>query len=742
MKNYSIKNKVRFSFGVLAAFVIINAVLSVVFITSISGRIDDLYNHPFTVSSSLRDIENNTYKHYTAAYLYRILETDETAVYQTALNDIEEQHQVIMDDIQILKNNYLGDQEDITNVENAYMTVYNQTKQVLENIYQNEYGDANDTLIVINEESIPSFIENLVVMKDYASNKAIEFQEQANTIRNSYILIISFTSILMVVVAIVLFTLMIRDIFPAMQKLTNTIESYKKGEDINTLDLERGDEIGFIGQIFKEMLDSIKTQSEIDSLNLKLSNLQARENLRITLMSIGEAVISTDLKGDITNINQVALDLIDVSINEIINKNINECMNIIDKETREKIHNPISEVLKTQNNITIEKDLVLISNNGTEYEISYSTSLIQDEDGNNYGTVSVFRDVTDSKKAQREIEYISYHDNLTGLYNRNYLEKKFFELEGGKDKGIAVLMGDVNGLKITNDAFGHNFGDLLLKDISRILIESTPKDRSTIVRWGGDEFVIIIQDTYIQEIEEIIKKINVKANEWKSKSPVKPSISFGYSIKESANENMYRALIRAEDMMYENKLLRKDSLRSAIVQSLQTSLFEKSYETEEHATRVAKYSEQIAKALNLPGNEVNAVVLLSRLHDVGKIAIDDEVLSKPGKLSQKEWKEIRKHPETGYRIASSLNELTHIADGILCHHEFYDGNGYPRGIKGEEIPLHSRIVSIADAFDVMTSDRSYSKAMSTEKAIKELIRNKGTQFDPFLVDIFIKIIKK
>ncbi|MBU1019826.1 MAG: HD domain-containing protein, partial [Firmicutes bacterium] len=281
----------------------------------------------------------------------------------------------------------------------------------------------------------------------------------------------------------------------------------------------------------------------------------------------------------------------------------------------------------------------------------------------------------------------------------------------------------------------------LLKEIANILRNSVPKD-ATIFRWGGDEFVVLLENIEHRELDRICGVIAKNTLEFESSTPVKPSISIGHAIKETAEESLYRTLIRAEDMMYENKLLEKSSWRSVIVSSLESSLYEKSYETEEHALRVADYSKLIAEALNLHQNEITSVIVLSKLHDIGKIAIDDSILLKPGKLDKFEWAMIKKHPETGYRIASSLNELAHIADGILSHHEHYDGKGYPRGLKGEDIPLHARIVSIADAFDVMTSERAYKQTLSIEEAISELISCRGTQFDPNLVDIFIDIIRK
>jgi len=739
MKDLSIKNKVRISYAILTTFVVLNAVLSIFFVTSISNSIDDLYNHPFTVTSAIRNVEISTYEQLSLVNDLVISEPTQT---QQILLQLESKDQTSHDGIDVLYDKYLGDMNDVVNIEEEYLIFYNEVKSVYQDYLDSDLISAKQSLETLNDDSIDSLMLKLSGLKAFADNKAVEFSEEADSIRDSYIITITITSIGMVLAAIGLFMMMIKDIFPAILKLTDTINSFKKGEDKNTLDLDRKDEIGFIGHSLNEMIDNIKTQNEIDSLNLKLSSLRDRENLRITLMSIGDGVITTDLEGVITNVNPVALKLLGSEQENVIGSQITDVMNIVNKNSRRKISNPITRAIRRNTKVTMENNSLLLSNDGKEYDISDSASPITDEKGKTYGAVLVFRDITEEVEIQQEVEYLSFHDRLTGIYNRNYLEKKFLELENSNVKDVAVIMGDVNGLKITNDAFGHKFGDLLLQDISAILMESSPKDDTTIVRWGGDEFVLIIENTNEKRAEQISRKIIEVCDAFESSSPVKPSISIGYAVKINNDQNLYRTLIRAEDMMYENKLLQKDSLRSAIVSSLQTSLFEKSYETEEHANRVSEYSEIIANELGLLANEINSVVLLSRLHDIGKISIDDDVLLKPGKLDADEWKAIKKHPETGYRIASSLNELTHIAEGILSHHEYYDGNGYPRGLQGEDIPLQARIVAVADAYDVMTSDRAYKKAMKKEKAIEELLRCRGTQFDPNIIDIFVEQLKK
>jgi len=171
-----------------------------------------------------------------------------------------------------------------------------------------------------------------------------------------------------------------------------------------------------------------------------------------------------------------------------------------------------------------------------------------------------------------------------------------------------------------------------------------------------------------------------------------------------------------------------------------TTVYEKSQETEQHAERLAELSTRVGRMLNLMEKDLGELQLLGMLHDIGKIGIDDKILNKPGKLTEEEWVIMKRHPEIGYRIARASHKLARIADYILTHHERWDGTGYPKGLKGNDIPLLSRILAVADAYDAMTEDRVYRKAMSKEQALEEIRQNAGTQFDPLISNIFIETI--
>jgi diguanylate cyclase (GGDEF)-like protein/PAS domain S-box-containing protein len=355
------------------------------------------------------------------------------------------------------------------------------------------------------------------------------------------------------------------------------------------------------------------------------------------------------------------------------------------------------------------------------------------------GLIGISRDITERKTKEDEILYLSYNDVLTGVYNRRFFEEEFKRIDTEKYYPLSIIMGDVNGLKIVNDAFGHLEGDKLLKSVAKD-IKDVCAEIGVVARWGGDEFVVLLPNTTNETCGEICKDILFKKEN--NTENIKTSISLGYSTKLNSEENITKILKEAEDMMYKHKLTESDSYRYFIIQSITKTLYEKDHETEEHANRLKDYCNQIGKLVGLSELELNELEVFAALHDIGKIAINENILKKTEKLTEEEWCKLKKHSEIGYRIVKSVPELINIADFILAHHERWDGNGYPKGLMGKNIPLLSRILAVVDAYDAMTNDRSYRKALSKDESIKELLINAGKQFDPYIVEVFIEKVLK
>ena len=373
--------------------------------------------------------------------------------------------------------------------------------------------------------------------------------------------------------------------------------------------------------------------------------------------------------------------------------------------------------------------------------VNMTLSQVQMQNDDEIAYLCVIEDITDRKKREDEIRYLSNCDVLTGLYNRRFFEQEKINIDKEENYPIASIVGDINGLKLINDSFGHAAGDEIIQTVAAILKDNC-REHYVLARIGGDEFSILIPGCSGEETENYIKRINLACQEYQDKYSDKlyhASVSLGFALKTTSEEKLDDIMKDAEDSMYRNKLLQSKSLHSAILSSLKSTLFIKSQETEEHAIRLVNLSHRLGLRLRLTDKQLDELELLSTLHDIGKIGISDTILNKPAPLSEEEWQIMKKHPEIGYRIALSIPDLVPIADYILCHHERWDGTGYPQGLQGENIPLPSRIIAIADAYDAMTSDRPYKRALSKKAALDELRRNAGKQFDPTLVDLFLSV---
>jgi diguanylate cyclase (GGDEF)-like protein len=354
--------------------------------------------------------------------------------------------------------------------------------------------------------------------------------------------------------------------------------------------------------------------------------------------------------------------------------------------------------------------------------------------------IGVGRNITERKKREEEIIYLNHHDLLTGLYNRAYLQKEILRLDNEEHLPLSVIIGDINGLKLINDSFGHAEGDRLIVEISNIL-KHCCGHLGIIARTGGDEFTILLPRADSAATQKIIEKIKkdceAKAQEIDTDIHF-TNISLGYATKSRPEESLEKTIQIAEDFMYKQKLFEYKSLHSSILSSIKRTMAEKSHETEEHAERLRQLSRKLGQALSLTEEELVALELLSTLHDIGKISIDSNILEKKDRLTEEDWREIKKHPEVGYRITQASPDLIHISEYILSHHEHWDGSGYPQGLEEEDIPLLSRILAIVDAFDAMSQDRAYRKALTKKQAIKELLNCAGTQFDPEIVRVFVE----
>ncbi|QAT42953.1 HD domain-containing phosphohydrolase [Aminipila luticellarii] len=528
-------------------------------------------------------------------------------------------------------------------------------------------------------------------------------------------------------------------------RICREIENFSNHNKIISLPPEylfREDEIGILSNGLTFMLKKITDNFyEIEQKNRELSEAKEkisreRSLFKTTLQSLGDGVISTDKYGRISLMNRAAEELTGWSVEEARGEIFQKVFPLVHELSGKECDCPAAQVLRLGRAVELEEYTLLIQKTGHRLAIEDSAAPVKDEHGNLIGAVIVFRDFTEKKQKQEQILYLSYHDQLTGLYNRRFFEEELQRLDKDSNIPFSIAMIDVNGLKLTNDAFGHTMGDKLLKRVARVLKEGC-RGEDVVARIGGDEFIILLPHTEQEETEERVKQI-YKTIEQEKLGDIIISVSIGCAVKSNADMSLDEVIIKAEEQMYMKKITESQSMRHKTIQAIVNTLNEKNERERIHSEKVSEISKEIGQKMNLDGETVKELETAGLMHDIGKIIISEEILNKPGKLTESEYQEMKRHPECGYQILRSVNAYSSLAENVLYHHERWDGNGYPRGLKGEEIPLLSRIIAIADSFEAMTAKRPYKEAMTVEASVHELIKNSGTQFDPQIVQVFVE----
>ena len=323
-------------------------------------------------------------------------------------------------------------------------------------------------------------------------------------------------------------------------------------------------------------------------------------------------------------------------------------------------------------------------------------------------------------------------DLLTG-----FQDWESFQLFAGSNPNAfpcptAVAICDINSLSVINSTMGNQAGNQAIKMLADTMRQCFPK-----------------QTYYVRGLEANLIALCSHSNEAamqthmaRVKESFSGKIQYAVSVTTESNPDIQQAILMATKAMRAKKLLDRESIHSEMLTSLIRALQECDSDTEHHVRRTQLMGAELGKRIELTDIQQSKLSLLCLLHDIGKIGIPLEILNKPGKLSDEEWKILQSHTEKGYEIASSNNELRGIADEIRHHHERWDGKGYPDGLSRESIPLLSRVIAVVDAYDAMTNNRSYRHAISASKAMAELRRCAGSQFDPFIVSEFLQMLKE
>jgi len=449
-----------------------------------------------------------------------------------------------------------------------------------------------------------------------------------------------------------------------------------------------------------------------------------------------DAIVFFDRQEKINNVNNQFINLFGYSLKEIKGTSVSDL--ILPPEKKAETRNFINKILKGE---AIEHETTSYHRDGETIEILFKGVPVVVE-GEVVGGYAIYSDITTRKHYEQKLKYMSMHDTLTGTYNRAYFENEINRLNDKSMLPVTIIVADIDNLKFINDTMGHDTGDKLLIECARIL-QSSVRDNDRIARIGGDEFIIILPQTDQDTGLNVAGRISQNITQFREDNPEIPlSISLGTATAINLKKPLMETYKTADNEMYRDKLAKSSKSRGDVIDTLINTLSEKDFILGGHAERMSKKTRKIGEFVGLKPHQLNNLTLLSHMHDLGKVGISDNILLKKGTLTREEWEEMKLHPKIGYRIAKASEDLKHLANLILYHHERWDGKGYPYGLKGEEIPMECRILAIVDAFDAMTSDRPYRKALSAEDALAEIKRCAGTQFDPYLAEIFIEIFSQ
>jgi len=485
-------------------------------------------------------------------------------------------------------------------------------------------------------------------------------------------------------------------------------------------------------QMKKAIANSIK-EKEMSNEQL----LSEKEFLNTVLITIGDGIIVTDEEQKIQMVNMAAVQMIGIDDEKLIGTTGDQFVTFVDYKTQEKLKSLIALAIESKKIVERQESYMIISER--KMLVEESASPILDRQKNLTGIVYVFRNITDSMKRKQEIEFLSYHDQLTGLFNRRYFEEISTVMLEEKNLPLSLIIGDLNALKLTNDAFGHLKGDQMITVFSDVL-KSSFSPNTIVARIGGDEFAILLPNTRPDQAEVLIRDIRLKLK-GTSVGQVPVTAAFGHATVNETSDSFPNIFRLADEAMYNQKLLDHVMVKKTIVNRI---ILENNH-------RQKGKKEEIRQSVHLIGNfleyldmdetTIRKMRKAAFVYDIGYVTVPNSVIKSNMSLTKIDWEEVKSHPVSAYNILKNIDHYAEIAEDVLTHHEWFNGSGYPRGLVGKNIPFGARILALVTDYVAMTHERPYRKALTKEEVSQQMQEESGKRYDPEFVALFLDFIK-
>ncbi|MBJ2357195.1 HD domain-containing phosphohydrolase, partial [Sphaerochaeta sp. S2] len=523
-----------------------------------------------------------------------------------------------------------------------------------------------------------------------------------------------------IIIIVVIYHFLTAHMLKPVEELLNVTKALALGDLSKRVPIRRNDEIGQIATSLNDVADTLQQlfNNLEQEVHMRTQELQeSRDQLTLILNSSAEGIYGIDTEDKCTFCNKSALDMLGYDrYEELLGKNMHEQIHHT-MENGQPFPIESCRIFKSFQESTcfIADNEVFWRKDGTAFPVSYQVSPQMRED-KVVGGVITFSDITERREKERQVEYLRYHDSLTGLYNRNYFEEHYPLFDTLENLPLSLIFADINGLKMTNDIFGHWAGDALIKKSADSFKKACPQAGFS-ARLGGDEFIMVLPRTSRDETQTIMEQITSQSSAMHVAS-MRCSLSLGSDTKEYANQSFTEIMMNSENRMYQDKTKNKTTRSREILKTLQEALYNRSSREKEHAQNVRELAGRFASVLGLSEAETNVLKRSAYLHDIGKVTLDNKILSEKN-LSESEIEEKQQHPAIGYRILSLFDDTLDLAEYVYGHHEHWDGSGYPRGLKGDQIPFISRILCIIEAYERII-DREGPSKQAEKKAIDAL----------------------